>query len=137
MTTITRTAALTPVPEPLARDAVRSQLGDARIKLAGSISEMDYRYLLELRRSLNSVARQLRTAASTGGMFPFEYRSGANDAARAAQLLGRANAILHEVNGEPTPAELRRIERRLDRTLTSAKFALDQAFIAAHTGTHP
>lgn len=137
MTTIARRLALTPVPEPLALDVVRGHLGDARIKLAGTISEMDYRYLLELRRSMFDIARQLRVAAATGGLFPAEYRSGAADATRAAQLLGRANAIMHEVNGEPTPAELRRIERRMDRTLTSAKFALDQAFIAAYTGTHP
>ena len=122
--------------EPAVIDVARETLADSRITLAGSISEQDYRRLLDLRRTLRAAATQLRQAAALG-MFPAEFRAGATDALRAAQLLGRANAILREVNGEPTPSELGRIGHRLDRTLRGAKAALDRAYLAAHTGTHP
>ena len=114
-------------------------LGDLRVKLSGTIAEQDFRLLMELRRDLIRSARLLRSVARTGGMFPFEYRSGANDALRAARTIGRANVELTRflnVSGGPYGIGWPQLERRLVAMLQRAKFDMDQAYIAAYTGTH-
>lgn len=113
------------------------RLGDARITLAGTVAVGDYRKLLAMRADALASAAALRRAAGSG-IFPYEYASGARQAARAAQLLGRVNFLYANMaDGEPSAGDWRRFELASARLLRRAQSNLDQAYIAAYTGTHP
>ncbi|MCW2920887.1 MAG: hypothetical protein JWL76_761 [Thermoleophilia bacterium] len=135
-------ATVEPVSGPTDRDdlgTAMGTLGRARIKLAGTISELDFRLLLELRRDMVTSARLLRTVAKTGGMFPNEYRAGANDALRAARTIGRANVEYDRftrLSGGPYGIGWPQFERRMVAMLTRARADMDRAYAAAYTGTH-
>lgn len=126
---------------PLDRDqlgAAMTTLGDAKVKLAGTISEVDFRLLVSLRRDLVESARLLRIVAKSG-LFPSEYRSGANDAMGAARALGRAHVELERfarMSGGYYGIGWPQLERRVLAMLQRAKVDMDQAYAAAYTGTH-
>jgi hypothetical protein len=138
MTTIhTRRSAATAVETPIDHATIaQMRLGDARIVLAGTLAMDDYRKLLDIRADAIASAEALRHAAA-GGLFAFEYNSGSRQARRAAQLLGRVNVLYANMSdGEPTAADWKRFHRASATLLKRAQANLDQAYIAAYTGTH-
>jgi hypothetical protein len=134
----------TPIGTPERDDlgTAMTTLREARIKLAGSITERDFDLMVELRRDLLRAVRLLRNAAKTGGpsgLFGKEYLAGSNDALRAARAIGRAWVALSRFaeqsggyNGFGWPA----IEAQTVAALERAKVATAKAEAAAYTGTH-
>ncbi len=135
-------AAAVPPGGPLDRDqlgAAMTTLGGAKVKLAGTIVEHDFRLLRELRRDMFAAAQLLRLVATSGGLFPAEYRAGAADAARAARTLGRVHVELERfarISGGYYGIGWPQMERRALAMLERAKAAMNRAYEAAYTGTH-
>ena len=135
-------ASAIPPGGPLDRDQLgvaMTTLGEAKVKLAGTIVEHDFRLLVALRREMLTSARLLRTIATSGGLFPAEYRSGANDAMRAARTLGRVSVELERfarMSGGYHGIGWPQMERRALALLQRAKLDMDRAYAAAYTGTH-
>ncbi|MCW2925542.1 MAG: hypothetical protein JWM98_2946 [Thermoleophilia bacterium] len=138
ITHVKRAATTPPITGPLDHQAfAQSLLADARITLAGTQVVWDFHGVRKLRADVASSERSLRTAAA-GGVFPAELTSGAAQAHRAVQLLGRLWVLYANMSdGEPTAADWKRFDPVAARLVRAARAALDQAYLAAYTGTHP